>query len=115
MSKLQYYISPSGNNPVSDFLSNLSEMQQRKLIRVFKHLEEFGVKGPRKNVKKLSGTPLWEIRILGNDNIRVIYAVIFMGQVLLLHGFIKKQQKTPSKELDISLKRYREWMTSNPH
>lgn len=114
MGKLLYYISPAGDNPVSNFLFSLSERQQQKLIRIFKHLEEFGVKGPRENVKKLSGTPLWEIRILGNDNIRIIYVVIIHGQVLLLHAFIKKKQKTPIQELKTSLNRYREWIKSNP-
>jgi len=115
MSSLIYYISPAGDNPVSNFITSLSNRQQRKLIRIFKHLEEFGVKGPRENVKKLSGTPLWEIRILGKDNIRIIYTVVFLGQILLLHGFIKKKQKTPKKELKTSLDRYKEWIKSNPH
>lgn len=106
-------MSPSGNNPVSKFLDSLSPTQQNKLIRIFKHLETHGVRGPKQHLKKLSGTPLWEIRLLGKDNIRIVYAVVINNQVLLLHGFIKKKRKTPKKEIEISLTRYREWVNTN--
>ncbi|MFV1917708.1 MAG: type II toxin-antitoxin system RelE/ParE family toxin, partial [Patescibacteria group bacterium] len=54
----------------------------------------------------------WEIRILGKDNIRIFYAVVYKGDVLMLHGFIKKTRKTPRKELLVALDRYREWEES---
>ena len=62
------------------------------------------------HVKKLAGTSLWEIRILGQDNIRVIYAIIQNDQVLLLHGFVKKKKKTPIKDLSIAQARYKDWL-----
>jgi phage-related protein len=58
------------------------------------------------HIKKLRGTPLWEIRILGQDNLRVIYVVPYLDTVLVLHGFIKKTQKTPKKDLEVALSRY---------
>lgn len=61
------------------------------------------------HVKKLSGTPFWEIRILGRDNIRTIYAVPEQKQVLILHGFVKKSPKTPTKEIKIALNRFQEY------
>lgn len=62
------------------------------------------------HTKKLSGTPFWEIRVLGRDNIRVIYIVQTEKTVIVLHGFIKKKQKTPTKEILIADKRYQEWL-----
>lgn len=62
------------------------------------------------HVKKLTGTPFWEIRILGQDNIRVIYICPFKESVLVLHGFIKKKQKTPPKEISTALQRYKNWL-----
>lgn len=63
------------------------------------------------HVKKLSDTPFWEIRILGQDNARIIYVLLIQSKILLLHGFIKKRQKTPLKELEIVYNRYKEFLT----
>jgi phage-related protein len=51
------------------------------------------------------GHGLWEVRSrLGNRIARVIFFVD--GQTMvLLHGFIKKTQKTPKHELDLALRR----------
>jgi phage-related protein len=48
------------------------------------------------------GGEIWEVRIkLDNRIARVLFAVD--GQTMvLLHGFIKKQQKTPGPELDLA-------------
>jgi phage-related protein len=48
---------------------------------------------------------LWEVRSrLGDRIARVIFYVD--GQTMvLLHGFIKKTQKTPRHELDLAMKR----------
>ena len=104
-----YYISPSKNNPIDDFLDGLSENQQSKLIRIFHYIKEYGLQSVIPHIKKLSGTPLWEIRILGQNNIRTIYVVPKEQQVLILHGFIKKNQKTPTKEIEIALNRFKEY------
>lgn len=110
--KVIYYISPSGDNPVSDFLDSLNQQSQAKLLRVVKHIEESGLQSIIRHVKKLSGTPFWEIRILGQDNVRVIYVVPTKSHILLLHGFTKKVQKTPLKELEIASKRYQQYLLS---
>jgi phage-related protein len=58
------------------------------------------------------GKGLWEIRsTLPNMIARVLF-VMQGGQMVLLHGFIKKTQKTPSQDLEIGLKRAKEvWKT----
>lgn len=104
-----YYISPSGENPVSKFIDSCEKNQQVKILRIFKHLEEYGVQSVIPHIKKLSGTPFWEIRILGKDNIRIIYVVEVGKMIVLLHGFFKKTQKTLKKEIEICYKRYEEF------
>lgn len=102
-----YYTSPSGGNPVSDFLDSLDKQTQSKLLRIVANIEEYGLLSVIPHIKKLSGTPLWEIRVLGKSNARVIYVVPTKTKVVLLHGFIKKSNKTPSKEINIALVRSR--------
>lgn len=107
-----YYISSTRANPVKEFIDSLTEKQQRKLTRVISYIEEYGLTVVIPHVKKLTGTSLWEIRILGRDNIRVLYAGIDSNSILLLHGFIKKSQDTPRKEIETALNRLTDWVSS---
>lgn len=107
---VQYYLTSSGENPVSDFLDSLTGKQQAKILRIFSYIEAYGLSMAIPHIKKLTGTPLWEIRILGQDNIRIIYISPQKNNVLVLHGFVKKKQKTPRREIEIALNRYNECM-----
>ena len=51
---------------------------------------------------------LWEIRSsLPNGRIARVFFCAHEGSMVILHGFIKKTQKTPDKELDIADTRMR--------
>lgn len=106
---IYYYTSASGDIPFDKFLDSLDEKQQRKIERVLAYIEEYGLVIAIPHVKKLADTPLWEIRILGQDNIRVLYASILKDSIVVLHGFAKKSQKTPLKELKTALARLQDW------
>lgn len=107
-----YYISSSGENPVKDFLDSLNEKQRVKVFRIFEVYEEYGLNSIMPHTKKITATPFWEIRILGKDNIRIIYLMVTKENILVFHGFVKKSQKTPQKELKIVLERYKDWKES---
>lgn len=111
--KVQYYISSSGKNPFDDFLNSLSPSQQSKILRIFVHLKTYGLTSVIPHIKKLKSTPFWEIRILGKDNIRVIFIAFVNNLIIILHGFIKKTQKTPLKEMGVTYNRYRDWLSRN--
>ena len=57
--------------------------------------------------EKLQVHHLWELRILGKDNIRLFCAPAGKSRVVVLHVFLKKSQKTPAREIDCALDRYR--------
>lgn len=107
--KIYYYVSSSGESPVQKFLDSLSEKQQVKVLRIIQYIKNYGLIAVIPHTKKLRGTPLWEIRILGQDNIRIIYVVPMKEIVLLLHSFIKKSQKTSLRDIEAALTRYQEW------
>lgn len=108
MGSVQYYISESGENPVKDFIESLGKKQKAKIFRLFLNIEQYGLVSVLPHIKKLSGTLLWEIRILGQDNIRILYVVVDKDGILVLHGFVKKSQKTPDREITIAISRYKE-------
>lgn len=56
------------------------------------------------------GDGVWEVRSrLDNRIARTLFAVI-NEEIVLLHGFIKKTQKTPNDELELAKKRKRQYL-----
>ncbi len=100
--KIVYYISATGENPVKKFL-DARPKAKLKALRILSNIEEFGLSFAIPHIKKLEGAPLWEIRILGEDSVRILYITRQGKQILLRHAFLKKTDKTPKKEIDICL------------
>lgn len=58
---------------------------------------------------KAMGDGLFELRLKSKEGIaRVFYCTIVEKQILMLHTFTKKSQKTPKKELDTAKRRLKE-------
>lgn len=58
---------------------------------------------------KAMGNGLFELRLKGLEGIaRVFYCTIINKQIVMLHSFVKKTDKTPDKELNIAIKRMKE-------
>lgn len=106
---LIYYQDKRGNCDVKDFIHSLPEVPKDKVFRAIKPLTEFGLGTHLLNTKKLIGTPLWEVRVLGKYSIRIFFTVVVNGIVLILHGFVKKTQKTPVREIGLAIKRLEDW------
>ena len=104
-----YYEQVSGSNPVRDFIQSLPLKAQAKIARSLDFLATYNIHIGPPHVKKLCGTPLWELRLLGGDNIRILYVTVLMRSFLLLHGFEKKTNKTPRKEMKLAITRLSEW------
>lgn len=104
-----YFESGGGNAPIYDFIGSLSAVAKAKVSNTLDLLTEYGIKLGLPHVRKVTGTKLWELRILGGDNIRIFYIAISGKAFLLLHGFIKKSQKIPKKEVKVALTRLKEY------
>ncbi len=105
MTHVYFYISPTGKSPVGEFMYSLAKNQRTKVDKIIDLVKKYGLPAIYPYVKKLSGTPLWEIRIVGKDNIRFFYIGRKEEKIILLHAFIKKTQKTPTKEIMVALQR----------
>ena len=56
------------------------------------------------------GGGLFELRLKGTEGIaRVFFCLIVKQQIVMLHSFIKKTQKTPDKELKLAKQRMKEF------
>jgi len=99
-----FYKSATGNQPVKEWLLKLPRSAQ-KIIGDDIRTVEFGWPIGMPVVRPL-GNKLWEVRSnLENNQISRVLFTIYNNQLVLLHGFIKKTQKTPKKEIDIAKKR----------
>lgn len=105
--EIEYYKTSSGNEVVKDFIDKLPKIPGAKLGRQLDLLEEFGNELGMPHVKSL-GDGLLELRVRGKQEVRVFYVFVVGKKIILLHGFIKKTQETPKKELDIARSRQSE-------
>lgn len=105
----KFFRSSSGTEPVKDWLKTLSREDCRIIGSDIKDVEfSFPIGLPL--CRSLSGyKDLWEVRskLTGGRIARVIF-YISQGEMILLHGFIKKSQKTPKSEIDLAFKRKKE-------
>jgi phage-related protein len=102
-----FYQTPSDNLPVREWIKGLSPQEGQLKGRDVQKVE-FGWPIGMPYCSSL-GNGLWEVRSHLTDGKigRVIFCVV-RGRMVLLHGFIKKTQKTPAKGMELALKRMKE-------
>jgi phage-related protein len=60
------------------------------------------------------GDGLFELRLKGAEGIaRVFFCALVGRRIMMLHSFIKKSQKTPTREIEIARKRLKEVKHAN--
>lgn len=101
--RLIYFSSSNNESYVNSFIKSLDRPTQAKVVRLVRSLEQLGPKICMPYSKPL-GNGLYELRIRGKQEVRIIYGYL-NESIVLLHGFIKKTQKTPIKEINIAQKR----------
>ncbi len=93
----------SFNENVDQFIGGLQRSTIAKTLRTINLLDRFGHELCMPYSKKI-GANIFELRVRGVQEVRIFYT-FHKGLAILLHGFIKKSQKTPFKELHIAQKR----------
>ena len=100
---VEFYKSPNGKEVVKKTYFEYSDKQRAKIAKSMANLKEYGINQAIANLRKLLGTHLWEYRILGKDNIRIICVSLPSNRIMVLHIFTKKSQKTSTKDLKTSI------------
>jgi phage-related protein len=104
---VRFYRTLHGAEPVRDWLRGL-EVPARRAIGFDLKLVELGWPVGMPLCRSL-GRGLWELRSDLPDGraARLIFCVQ-EGVAVVLHGFIKKSQKTPLREIEVALRRKRD-------
>ena len=100
---VRFFATDAGSEPVREWLKRLSA-QDRKTIGEDIKTVQFGWPLGMSLVDHLEGD-IWEVRIKLDNRIARILFVIDKHTMILLHGFIKKSQKTPKPEIDLAKQR----------
>ena len=100
-----FFRTRAGGEPVRDWLKSLSPIEDRKQIGVDIKAVEFGWPIGMPVCRPL-GDGLYEVRSSLSQNriARVLFYIDVKGRMVLLHGFIKKTQKTPPADLELARK-----------
>ena len=102
-----FYRSASGDEPVRNWLKALNK-QERQIIGEDIAYVQFKWPIGKPRVDHLRG-PIWEVRsTIGNRIARVLFAVEQV-EMILLHAFIKKTQQTDPADIELALKRMKDW------
>ena len=105
------YYEDEKESPVEDFILEQLPKEQAKIIRSIDLLEEFGLSLGMPHIRKIVNYELWELRIqLGNNIFRVLFKDLNNNEFVLLHGFQKKTDKLPQKEINIALRRLEKYL-----
>ena len=104
---LVFFETPAGNQPVLDWLKELPRVDRLAVGQDLMRVQwRWPVGMP---LCRNLGDGLWEVRSsLPSARIARVIFCAQDGELVALHGFIKKTQKTPQDDIAIALKRKKE-------
>jgi phage-related protein len=98
-----FFRAANGAEPVRDWLREMPKADRARIgedIRVVEYGWPIGMP-----VCRPLGSRLYEVRTNLKDRIaRVVFSIV-EGEMVLLHGFIKKTRSTPKYDLDLARRR----------
>ena len=102
-----FYRSEVGNEPVREWLKELPRDDKRRIGEDIK-TAQYGWPLGMPLIGKIK-KDLWEVRTKLKDGIARVFFTVDGSNMILLHGFIKKSQKTPQNELNTAKVRLRSY------
>lgn len=100
---MRFFRLDSGREPVRDWLKGLRARDRKAIGEDIKTLQ-FGWPIGMPLARKIDNQ-LWELRSSLPGGISRTFFTVYGDDIVLLHGFVKKSQKTPAKELALAKRR----------
>ena len=113
-----FYYDKHGKSDIVDYLDELQiksktsktdRINREKILTYIGALERYGTRLGKPYVKHIEGD-IWELRPLSN---RIFFFYWKNNKFVLLHHFIKKSQKTPSKEISKAKSNLKDFLERN--
>lgn len=99
--RVEFYIDARGRSPVEKFLDALSVTERAEALRVLRLLREYGISLGMPHARPIGG--LWELRPGPN---RFFYVAMTGRRFVVLHGYRKRSQAAPQREIDTAQRRW---------
>ena len=107
----RFYRNANGHEPVREWLKCLTQSERQVIGKDIQKVEFGWPLGLP--VCRALGQGMWEVRSeLPSQRIARVLFCIVKGQMILLHGFIKKTQRTPRRDLELARARKMEIVLS---
>lgn len=105
--EIEFYEKENGEVPALDFINSLTQKLQQKVFKGMELLELYGIHLREPHSKALKNG-IFELRVqFGSDIPRILYFFYVDRKIIFTNGFMKKQQKTPTREIE-KAEKYRE-------
>jgi phage-related protein len=115
MWEVEFFATAGGKEVVADFLDSLPRKHKAKAIWEIELLAIQGTGLALPYARHIDGE-LWELRIkFGSDISRIFYFSPIKNKIVLLHGLVKKTDKTPRGEIEIAQKRLLDYNERHSH
>ena len=106
-----FYRTRAGTEPVREWLKSLPALERARIgADLYRVQSEWPLGMPL--CRSLGGGGLWEMRSsLPSNRIARLMFFIEDDEIYVVHGLIKKTQKTPPEEIELARRRFKETRT----
>ena len=105
-----YYDTSGGKVPVKDIMLSLDKKVFKKVNAVMLLLRERGANLHRPYSDHVRGK-IRELRIqFAHNSVRILYFFVIENNIVLLHGFLKKDQKLKESDISLAETRMQDWI-----
>jgi phage-related protein len=110
--EIYFYKTTSGKEIITNFVDDLDEITRSRVRNSIRLLEKYGLELlGNQSVKKILKKPdIFELRIVGSKQVRILFVKYDINTYLIVHIFVKRTQKTPIKEMKLARKRAKEYI-----
>ena len=103
---VEFYVDARGKSPIQEFVERMQARERVSVARAIDLLTLFGPRLGMPHARQVEGK-LWELRA-GSG--RLFYFLYIERRVIILHGYQKKSQRAPTKEIETGLRRMNDFL-----
>lgn len=118
MYEILFYEDANGYSPIEEFIKEIdseaikskqAKVLLKQVIYQINILEKLGTRAG-KNFTRFIGNDIWELR---PGKRRILFFIWKNNEIVLLHAFYKKTNKTPKKEIERAIVEMNDWLDRN--
>lgn len=110
MHRIVYYTTPRGDCPVKEFMDELPRKSAEKTAIFIQYLGEKGPLLHRPYTDHVRGS-IRELRVqFAHNSVRVLFFFMVKNDIVLLHGFLKKDMALRESDIRMAEERMKDWI-----